>query len=192
MYEKQRMADMAVEVLRREAQARAERIGETFEISLKAVLKTEVGQQLEKLRDGSHCGEKASHWLEDLAKEREQERARERNRARKEEEKHDAWLRFMRSERRELELRREGQLKEVLGEPLPEEPPTALIRLASEDRDQAEEGMVALMSNGKIFYKHIDALSEVDMPARIAAIRLRTTWLKERRDGGFVRREESL
>jgi hypothetical protein len=39
------------------------------------------------------------------------------------------------------------------------------------------------MSNGKVFYKHVEGLSEEDMPARIAANRLRTTWLKERLDG---------
>ena len=56
-------------------------------------------------------------------------------------------------------------------------------RLASEDRRQAEEGLVALMRNGKVFYKHVERLSEEDMPARIAANRVRTTWLKERLDG---------
>jgi hypothetical protein len=65
---------------------------------------------------------------------------------------------------------------------LPEEPPAAMLRLASEDRRQAEEGLVALMSSGKLIYKHLEELSEEDMPARIAANRLRTTWLKERQD----------
>lgn len=93
----------------------------------------------------------------------------------------------MQDERRELELRKEGQLARLLGDPLPGEPPAALQRLASEDRRQAEEGLVALISNGKVFYKRLEELSEGDMPARIAASRLRTTWLKERLDGWLGR-----
>jgi hypothetical protein len=57
-----------------------------------------------------------------------------------------------------------------------------LRRLASEDRRQAEEELVALMSNGKVLYKHVEELCQEDMPARVAAKRLRTTWLKERQD----------
>ena len=56
-------------------------------------------------------------------------------------------------------------------------------RLASEDRRQAQQGLVALMSGGKVSYKRVEELCEGDMPARTAANRLRTTWLKERRDG---------
>ena len=41
---------------------------------------------------------------------------------------------------------------------------------------------MALMSNGKVFYKHVEELSEEDMPAREAANRMRMTWLKERQD----------
>ena len=93
------------------------------------------------------------------------------------------WELFMETERRELRLRQDGQLSRLLGEPQPGEPPAALERLADEDRRQAQDGLVALMSMGKVAYKHLDELSPEDMPARIAAIRLRTTWLKERRDG---------
>lgn len=192
MHEKQRVADMAVEVLKREAEARAERTGEPFAEALKVVAETEAGRQLGELRDGPHGDERAARWQEDLARERELERAREHSRALKQEAERAAWEQFMRVERRDLELRKSGQLAQVLGEPLPQEPPSALRRLVSEDRKQAEEGLVALMSNGKLSYKHIDALSEGDMPARIAANRLRTTWIKERRDGGFVRREDQL
>ncbi len=88
----------------------------------------------------------------------------------------------MKTERRELELRKEGLLSKALGEPLPGEAPAALQRLASEDQRQAEEGLVALMSDGKVFYKHLEGLCEGDMPARIAANRMRMTWLKERQD----------
>jgi hypothetical protein len=94
-----------------------------------------------------------------------------------------AWEQFMETERRELRLRQDGQLGKLLGEPQPGEPPAALERLADEDRRQAQDGLVALMSMGKMSYKHLDELSPKDMPARAAANRLRATWLKERRDG---------
>lgn len=107
-------------------------------------------------------------------------------RRKREEEKYRAqlaaWERFMEAERRELELRKGGELGRLLGEPQPGEPPAALERLAEEDRRQAQNGLVALMSMGKVFYKHLSELSPNDMPARAAASRLRTTWLKERRD----------
>ena len=89
----------------------------------------------------------------------------------------------MRRERRELEQRKDGQLAELLGEALAGESPAALRRLAQEDQRQAEEGLVALTSNGKTYYKLVEELTEGDMAARIAADRLRETWLKERRDG---------
>ena len=182
MHEKQRVADMAAEVLARQAGNRSERTGESFEGALEAVLETAAGRQLGELRDGSHRDESAQRWQEDLAP----MRAKERRRARQEEERGRAqlaaWKAFMQAERRELELRKDGQLAVMLGEPLPGEPPAAVLRLASEDRRQAEEGLVALMSNGKVSYKHVEELSEEDMPARIAANRLRTTWLKERQE----------
>jgi hypothetical protein len=40
---------------------------------------------------------------------------------------------------------------------------------------------------GKVSYKHLDELCSEDMAARIAANRLRMTWLKERRDGWLAR-----
>ncbi len=89
----------------------------------------------------------------------------------------------MRKERRELELRQDGQLAELLGEALVGEPPAALQRLAREDQRQAEEGLVALTSNGKVYYKLVEELTEGDMAARIAADRLQEAWLKDRRDG---------
>jgi hypothetical protein len=89
----------------------------------------------------------------------------------------------MRKERRELKLRKDGQLAGLLGEALAGEPPAALLRLAREDQRQAEEGLVALTSNGKTYYKLVEELTEGDMAASIAAARLREAWLKERRDG---------
>jgi hypothetical protein len=53
MQEKQRVAHMAVEVLARQAEARAKRTGETLEEAQKAVLETEADQQLTGLRDGT-------------------------------------------------------------------------------------------------------------------------------------------
>ena len=85
--------------------------------------------------------------------------------------------------RRQLKLRKEGQLASVLGEALAGESPEALRRLALEDQRQAEEGLVALTRNGKTYYKLVEELEEGDMEGRIAADRLRETWLKERRDG---------
>jgi hypothetical protein len=93
----------------------------------------------------------------------------------------------MQEELRELEKRKAGQLAELLGEPLPGEPSAALERLAYEDRRQAQAGLVALMSMGKVSYKPLEELTPKDMAARIAANRLRTTWLKERRDRWLAR-----
>ena len=121
------------------------------------------------------------------AQERKRERAEEKSRA----QQAAVWELFMQAELRELELRKGGQLARLLGEPLPGEPPAALERLALEDQRQAEEGLVALMSGGKVSYKHVAQLSEKDMPARIAANRLRSTWLKERQDGWLGRGEVS-
>ncbi len=182
----QTVAEMAVDVLARQAGNRAKRTGEAFEEALKAVLETKGGRQLEELRDGPHRDQMAQRWQEDLPRKRAEERSRarqeERNQARL-----AAWKSFMQAELRELELRKGGQLARLLGEPLPGEPPAALERLAREDQRQAEDGLVALISGGKAFYKHIEELSEEDMPARIAANRARTTWLKERRDGWLGR-----
>ncbi len=150
---------------------RAGRTGESFEEPPGAVGGQEALEALDKRR----------------ARELDRERAEERNQARIA----AAWKPFIQTERRELELRKDGQLAKLLGDPLPGEPPEALRRLASEDRRQAEEGLVALTSNGKVFYKRVDELSPEDMPARGAARRLRTTWLKERSDRWLGRGEVS-
>jgi len=62
MRKNQRVSDMAVDVLARQAGTRATRTGETFEEALKAVLETEAGRQLGELRDGSHRDESAQRW----------------------------------------------------------------------------------------------------------------------------------
>jgi hypothetical protein len=182
---------MATEVLARQAGVRAKRSGESLEEALRAVLQTEAGRRLELLRDGDHRDERAEQWQPSLLRERAEERKlarlrEERRRLREEERSRTrkaAWESFMRKERREVELRKEGQLAKLLGEALAGEPPAALRRLAREDQRQAEEGLVALTSNGKTYYKLVEELTEGDMGARIAAGRLREAWLKERRDG---------
>ena len=192
MHKDQRVADMEDKVLARQAGTRAERAGKTIEVALTAVLATEAGRQLGELRDGPDGEEKAQRRQEDLAQRRAQERKREQANEKQRAQEAAAWELFMQDELRKLEKRKAGELADLLGEALPGEPSTALQRLADEDRRQAEEGLVALMSMGKVSYKHLDELSPQDMPARIAANRLRTTWLKERRDGwlsgGFGKR----
>ncbi|MDP8974563.1 MAG: hypothetical protein M3N45_15695 [Actinomycetota bacterium] len=191
-HREQRVSNMMTAVLKRQAEAWAKRTGEPLAEALEAILKTEAGRQLGELRDGAHRDEGAKQWQENLP----QMRAKERKRTRREE--HDraqqeaSWALFMQTELRELELRKDGQLAELLGEPQPGESPDLLRRFASEDQRQAEEGLVALMSGGKVSYKHLDELSQADQPARIAARRARTGWLKERRDGWLGRRNGFL
>ena len=191
MQKNQRVADMADEVLARQAGARAQQSGEPLEKALKAVLETEPGRQLKELREGPHRDKRAKDWQEDLVRERARERAQARSEERRRAQNAATWERFMQAELRELELRKGGQLARLLGEALPGEPQAALERLALEDQRQAEEGLVALMSMAKVSYKHLEELCEEDMPARIAANRLRATWLKERQDGWLGRGEGS-
>src|SRR5918995_89680 len=191
MQQNQSVSEMTTEVLARQADARAKQTGESLEVALRAVLQTEAGRRLAQLRDGVHRDERAEQWQPNLLRERAEERnlarlREERRRLREEERsraRKAAWESFMRKERRELKLRKEGQLAELLGEALAGESLAALRRLAREDQRQAEEGLVALTSNGKMYYKLVEELTEGDMAARIAADRLRETWLKERRDG---------
>lgn len=98
-----------------------------------------------------------------------------------------AWARFMEAERHELENRRNGHLRKLLGGPLPGESPEELDRLASEDEARAEEGLVELRSpDGEITYKHIDELIPDDRTARVAAEGARVEWFAERtRARGF-------
>ena len=170
---------MAREVLVRQAGAHTKRTGDTLgtlEDALKAVLKTEAGRQLGELRDGPQRDKLAALWQEDLALQRHKEREQERRRRRQA----TVWEQFMQAELRELELRKEGQLARLLGKPLPGEPLAVLEQLSCEDQRQAEEGLVALMSDGEVYYKCIDELTPEDRPARTAAKRLRTAWIKER------------
>jgi hypothetical protein len=196
MQENQRVSDLAVGVLARQASGHAKRTGELLEDALKAVLDTEAGRQLGELRDGPLRDESAQQWQEDLPRKRAEERRRVRREERRQAQQEQrsqarlaAWKEFMQEERRELELRKGGQLARMLGEPLPGEPRAEMLRLASEDRNQAEEGLVALMSDGEVFYKHLEDLSEGDVPARIAATSSRRAWLKERQEDRWFGRE---
>ncbi len=72
--EDQTVAEMANEVLMRQAKARAVRRGEPIEEAMEVVLNTEAGKQLRELRDGPHGEEGVEEWQVGIA----QERARER------------------------------------------------------------------------------------------------------------------
>jgi hypothetical protein len=114
----QSVSEMAAEVLTHQASARAKRSGESLVEALRAVLQTEAGRRLGQLRDGIHREQRAEQWQPSLQRERAEERRlarlrEERSRARK-----AAWESFMRRERRELELRKDGQLADLLGEAL--------------------------------------------------------------------------
>lgn len=124
-----------------------------------------------------------------LERQQELARKREESRRRKHADEAAAWKEFMQSERREIEKRQNGQLAQLLGKPLPGELPGALQQLAAHDQRQAQKGLVALMTGGNTTYKPLEDLSPEDMPARIAANRLRITWLKERRDQWLGRGE---
>ena len=74
MREDQSVAEMANEVLLRQAKARAEQRGEPIEEAMEAVLGTEAGKQLMELRDGPHGEEGVEEAQVDAARERAKER----------------------------------------------------------------------------------------------------------------------
>jgi ketosteroid isomerase-like protein len=76
----QNVSDMVDEVLVRQARERAARTGERLEEALAAILETEAGRQLSKLREGPHRAARANDWQEDIAREREEERAKYKSR----------------------------------------------------------------------------------------------------------------
>jgi hypothetical protein len=71
----QTVAEMANEVLMRQAKARVDRNGEPIEAAMGAVVGTEAGKQLRELRDGPHGDEGVEEWQVGIAKERARERA---------------------------------------------------------------------------------------------------------------------
>ncbi len=76
MRDDQTVAEMANEVLMRQAKARADRNGEPIETAMRAVVGTEAGRQLADLRDGPHGDEGVEEWQVGIARERARERAR--------------------------------------------------------------------------------------------------------------------
>jgi len=91
------------------------------------------------------------------------------------------WERFLRTERRMLEARKNGHLAKALALRLPGESQEELDRMASEDRRRAQRGLVGLVSeNEKLSYKQIEELSPDDRVARIRAELVRIEWLMER------------
>jgi hypothetical protein len=74
MREDQSVAEMANEVLMRQAKVRADRSGEPIEEAMEAVLNTEAGKQLKELRDGPHSEESLKEAQVGVARERAQER----------------------------------------------------------------------------------------------------------------------
>jgi len=70
MRDDQTVAEMANEVLMRQAKARADRNGEPIEEAMRAVVGTEAGRQLADLRDGAHGDEGVEEWQVGIARER--------------------------------------------------------------------------------------------------------------------------
>ena len=87
----------------------------------------------------------------------------------------------MQLERRQLRQRREGQLRRVLGDPLPGETDEQLDRIGEASVLRAEQGLVAVMGEeGSISYKALTDLLRHDMHSRTTAERVEVGWLRER------------
>jgi hypothetical protein len=70
----QTVAQMANEVLTRQAKARTDRSGEPTEEAMEAVLNTEAGKQLRELRDDPYGDEGVEEWQVSIARERARKR----------------------------------------------------------------------------------------------------------------------
>jgi len=70
MREDQSVAEMANEVLMRQAKRRSDRSGEPIEVAMETVLTTEAGKQLRELRDGPHSEESVEEAQVVAARER--------------------------------------------------------------------------------------------------------------------------
>ena len=92
----------------------------------------------------------------------------------------ELWEQYMEVERKELEQRRSGQLGRAIGRALPDESAEELERMAEEDQQKAEEGLVELRSGDEVWYKHIDEITRDDRPARIESENVRAAWIQER------------
>jgi hypothetical protein len=92
-----------------------------------------------------------------------------------------SWEDFLRTERRLLQARKNGQLAKALARRLPGESQEELDRMASQDRRRAEKGLVALKpKKGEPYYKLVDELLPEDRPDRMGAELSRIEWLLER------------
>ena len=94
----------------------------------------------------------------------------------------DYWKRYLELQHRKLELRREGALAKALGFPLLGEDQEELRRIAREDRQRAQQGLVELRDGEQVWYKHLEDLTPQDRPARLEAEMARNAWLRERLD----------
>jgi hypothetical protein len=90
------------------------------------------------------------------------------------------WEDFLEGERRGLEARRGGQLRRDLGDVLPGESPEYIERLGREDQRRAQEGLVEIMKEGELLYKHIEELTPDDRTGRIRAEVAKSLWLQAR------------
>jgi hypothetical protein len=94
----QTVAEMAEEVLARQAKAMLAQTGQSFESALEAVASTQAGQQLTELANGEHRHEKAQDWQGSVFEERAKGRLRhlgiasENTLARFAEEHHYSWV----------------------------------------------------------------------------------------------------
>ena len=75
MRPEQTVAEMAGEVLARQARAHAQRTGQSLAEAIETVRETPAGRQLEKLGSGAHQHEEARYWQENLLWERAFERS---------------------------------------------------------------------------------------------------------------------
>jgi hypothetical protein len=92
---------------------------------------------------------------------------------------HHTFAEFMDMERGRLQQHAQGKMADAIGRALPGE--------SQKDQRLAQEGMVPLKVGDEIRYKHIDALTREDRPARIAVEKEEVGWLMER-----VRRRKEL
>jgi hypothetical protein len=91
------------------------------------------------------------------------------------------WERFLETERRVLNARKNGQLAKALRLRLPGESQEELDRMVSEDRRRAKEGLVELRSEeGELSFKHLVKLCPEDRQVRLRAELARLEWLLER------------
>jgi hypothetical protein len=93
------------------------------------------------------------------------------------------WEAFVRTERRLLVSRRDGQLAKALAARLPQESREELDEVASEDRRLAREGLVELRGEGgKARYEHVNDLRPEDRGDRVRAELRRLEWLIARQE----------